>query len=867
MLEKILEIASDEIVELIALPSGKGPIQVCYAHGSQIPKCATEGDALGGTTGVYICANRIDPAVAARYRRLNHWQIASSGRASDADITHRRCVYIDVDAPRVRGVSATDDELAIAKTCTRKVLDVLRECGVPVESRAVGLSGNGYCVLIQAEPVEESEKTLSAARRIVESLRRGCGKTIDVSVYNASRLIPMFGTVKKKGANLPGRPWRKTNITTNGDRRLGWTRLTEVADQLESRFPPERPAPRATNTYTHGESNFEKANNVPIETVLGWLGTEPGSKRDRWTCPGCNADDAMVAGNVNKLKCFHNSCKSERDGLRGPVDVVVASLRVSPVEAMQWVLEHANIPLARKPRPDLAPSPDHAPKDPRSIIYVSIDESVAIDGVLDKLDQLADVYDNNGIIVKACPDGVLRAMDRGGLRYELARTFKFHKRNSSRTQTKVPPAVLDALLGMGSWQKLRTCRTIVRAPVLGPDGHVRLNNGYDPSTQTVVAHNLGSLTIGSSQDSAAIAAHQLLELVGDFPFASTSDASAWLAGLLTPFARYAFAGPAPLTLVDGNAPGVGKSRLVQLISLIFRGATVPPTPEPEDDAEQRKMITSHLVAGSNMIFLDNLSKKFGGAPIEALLTDTHWTDRMLGRTQNWSGDSMATWYATGNNVAFRKRDVIRRISYVRVESPVENPETRTGFRIADLQQHVLDNRARYVEAALTILRAYCAAGRPNQSLPPWGSFEGWSNLVRSAIVFAGCADPATARELMVFESASDESGVLDLFDGLRGLGRQYRDGWVTTHDIVRELRDDELLARPEKYGQARGELRWEVLANAVGQLCGTRPGVVPSVRQLGAMLSRYRSRVVAGLRLRHRRDNGNTLWSIGEVAA
>ena len=56
----------------------------------------------------------------------------------------------------------------------------------------------------------------------------------------------------------------------------------------------------------------------------------------------------------------------------------------------------------------------------------------------------------------------------------------------------------------------------------------------------------------------------------------------------------------------------------------------------------------------------------------------------------------------------------------------------------DLLAWVRRERGRLLVAALTILYAFCRAGRPVPSgLKPWGSFEGWSGLVRAALVWAG----------------------------------------------------------------------------------------------------------------------------------
>ena len=102
-----------------------------------------------------------------------------------------------------------------------------------------------------------------------------------------------------------------------------------------------------------------------------------------------------------------------------------------------------------------------------------------------------------------------------------------------------------------------------------------------------------------------------------------------------------------------------------------------------------------------------------------------------------------TWYATGNNVVLGK-DMHRRIAHARILSPVEDPSKRTGFKYPRLKEHVAKIQPELCQAALTILRAYCDAGRPDQKLPGWNSFEEWSALVRSALVWGGRPDPQGA---------------------------------------------------------------------------------------------------------------------------
>src|SRR5262249_18851070 len=60
-------------------------------------------------------------------------------------------------------------------------------------------------------------------------------------------------------------------------------------------------------------------------------------------------------------------------------------------------------------------------------------------------------------------------------------------------------------------------------------------------------------------------------------------------------------------------------------------------------------------------------------------------------------------------------------------------------------QMVLEDRGKYIAAALTICRAYVVAGRPDKA-DPLGSFEEWSDTVRSALTSLGEEDPVKSIE-------------------------------------------------------------------------------------------------------------------------
>src|SRR5262245_57668872 len=88
-----------------------------------------------------------------------------------------------------------------------------------------------------------------------------------------------------------------------------------------------------------------------------------------------------------------------------------------------------------------------------------------------------------------------------------------------------------------------------------------------------------------------------------------------------------------------------------------------------------------------------------------------------------------------------------------------------GFRHPNLLQHVRENRLALLTAGLTILRAFVVAGRPEAGLKPWGSFEGWSGLVRNCIVWLGLLDPGDTRRELAEASDRDAAALRMLFAG------------------------------------------------------------------------------------------------------
>src|ERR1700739_898578 len=69
---------------------------------------------------------------------------------------------------------------------------------------------------------------------------------------------------------------------------------------------------------------------------------------------------------------------------------------------------------------------------------------------------------------------------------------------------------------------------------------------------------------------------------------------------------------------------------------------------------------------------------------------------------------------------------IAEIPQARASRVTTMPSWKSAFKIPDLPAWMRAHHLRLLSAALTVLSAYCKAGRPAQRLKPWGSYEGWS---------------------------------------------------------------------------------------------------------------------------------------------
>ena len=490
-------------------------------------------------------------------------------------------------------------------------------------------------------------------------------------------------------------------------------------------------------------------------------------------------------------------------------------------------------------------------------VLIDTDEHRVVLETISTLTSDLDIYQRGNVLVRVLrdnqpDDGIRRcgssttitALPPASLRERMTKvaTFtKFVRQGDAVVEMAAHPTpwLVSAVDARGDWPGIRYLAGISDVPILRPNGTLWQTPGYDGKTAVLFepSGTFPPVPDDAHIDHAVAATSALKEVVCDFSFENDDHRAAWLAGLLTPLARFAFDGPSPLFLIDANVRGAGKGLLAQTVGQIVLGREMPVSSYTHDSDEMRKKITAIALAGDRMVHLDNLEGNFGNDTLDRALTTTRWKDRILGKSEQVDLPLLAVWYGTGNNVAVAA-DTTRRIIHIRLDVLDERPEERMGFRHPDLIGWIRSERPRLLTSALTILAAYCNAGRPTHDLTPFGSFEGWSSLVREAVVWVGLPDPCRTRTRLV--ESSDTT--VDALGQLIQAWRQYdfQGAGIVVSDLLATLYRKEFTPNDDASITMRAALE---------NLVGCPPGKAPSARQVGNKLRHFRRRVVGGLYL------------------
>lgn len=324
------------------------------------------------------------------------------------------------------------------------------------------------------------------------------------------------------------------------------------------------------------------------------------------------------------------------------------------------------------------------------------------------------------------------------LAFEAGRTGgKFRRGNKPASPTY---GHMTMLLAAADEFPFRPLTTVSLTPLLDRD-----EPGYDPTTGVYLDFAPGAfprppehLTVGEAQE----ALKRLRRPLRGFPFVDAAAESAALAGLVAGVIRPELR-TCPAFVIGAPSARTGKTKLAEVMGVLATGvspAAISYSGRPEED---KKCLAAVLRAGDQVMLIDNVSIELENDLLCSMLTNETVQPRILGLSETFKPSTRILVLVTGNNVRV-KGDLAHRGLLIRLDAGVAKPDER-AFDF-DPVEEVKANRERMVVDALTIVRAYRSAGRPDDGrLRPFGGFRDF-DLIRGALVWLGLPDPASTRE-------------------------------------------------------------------------------------------------------------------------
>lgn len=197
-----------DVLEMRALGTHVGTVSGYFDDPEALTREAVAWS--GKATAVYVTLNPCLPDLLAR--AANRAKRHAKTTTSDHEIACRHWLGVDFDPVRPADISSTEEEHAAALDRARECREWLREEAWPEPIFAD--SGNGAHLVY---PVDDKNDDAARARfervlkRIAEKMD-DARVTVDRKTFNASRIWKLYGTLARKGDDIPARPYRLARI-------------------------------------------------------------------------------------------------------------------------------------------------------------------------------------------------------------------------------------------------------------------------------------------------------------------------------------------------------------------------------------------------------------------------------------------------------------------------------------------------------------------------------------------------------------------------------------------------------------------------------------------------------------------------------
>jgi len=455
-------------------------------------------------------------------------------------------------------------------------------------------------------------------------------------------------------------------------------------------------------------------------------------------------------------------------------------------------------------------------------------------------------YQSGGLIVTiavdpATGDASIVPLTQQALTKELARAARWERPDprGGYIVCDPPQRHVSIVYDARHFERLPVLAGLARQPYFREDGELVTQPGYDPVSQRFGAFDPALFPLPEPTAEAARAALALLlHLIEEFYFAGESDRSAALSAILTAVVRVAlclapgFHGHSPVS-------GSGKSKLCELIAAFAGPGSSQRVSYPTTSEEATKVLLSLLLTGPAVIEFDDMDTDWiPHGVINRIFTSATISERILGHSKTATVGTRVLILGSGNNVV-PLRDLRRRVITIHLNPRCDTPATLRYTR--DPVRMVRVDRGKYVAAALTIIRAWLAAGSPRADVDNIASYGAWADYCRHPLIWLGLPDPATS----LLEQVRHDPDA----DALRALMTAWRAIFGASPTTVRKV--VEAAANP-----IHGDLH-----DALFELPVVERGEINRSR-LGWFLKKHANRIVDGYEFRRCMADGRVAWQV-----
>lgn len=268
----------------------------------------------GRAPGVYVTINPVRPEVHAR--AFNKAKERARSTTSDSEIACRRWLPLDFDVIRPKDISSTDAEHQHALDRAVEAAKWLVSLGISRDSLVLADSGNGGHLLARID-LPNDTAALELVRRCTEAVSlRFTDNTVrvDLTMVNAARIWKVYGTLVRKGDDVPDRPHRVARLIQAPSDPV------VIAPEVLARLALLAPAAPERTSSRQGE-RFDIAGFIDrhlagdVHHDASWNGGRKWVLRECPFNPDHNDRSAVIiehASGALSFTCHHDSCGTKR---------------------------------------------------------------------------------------------------------------------------------------------------------------------------------------------------------------------------------------------------------------------------------------------------------------------------------------------------------------------------------------------------------------------------------------------------------------------------------------------------------------------------------------------------------------------------